>query len=198
MAASTEVPEGWMTAEAALACLSIARQTLYAYVSRGLVRTRPAPGDPQRNLYDQRSIDALLQRRTRSRARRAVAASTIDFGEPVLESSITTIIDGALLYRGQDAIALAETATLEDVACLLWDAPTFPVISASGFEPNEPAPPTARCIRQIALLSGPVIWGRHAAALHPDAASLLCRMAETACNAPMTGLLHETLANAWG
>jgi citrate synthase len=198
MPVSTDVPEGWMTAEAALACLSIARQTLYAYVSRGLVRTRPAPGDPQRNLYDQRSIDALLQRRTRSRARRAVAASTIDFGEPVLESSITTIIDGTLLYRGKDAIALAETATLEEAACLLWDAPTFPAIAASGFEPGEPATPIARCMRQIALLSGPVIWGRHAAALHTDAASLLWRMAEAACNAPMTGLLHETLASEWG
>jgi citrate synthase len=128
MVALTDVPKGWMTAEAALARLSIARQTLYAYVSRGLVRTRPAPGTGQRNLYDQRSIEALLQRRTRSRARQAVAASTIDFGEPVLESSITTIIDGTLLYRGRDAVALAESATLEDVARLLWDAPAYPAV----------------------------------------------------------------------
>src|ERR1700748_3390289 len=103
---STGTPDGWITAEEALARLSIARQTLYAYVSRGLVRTQPATGNGQRNLYDQRSIEALVERRTRSRARRAIAPSTINFGEPVLQSSITAIVDGTLLYRGQDATAL--------------------------------------------------------------------------------------------
>jgi citrate synthase len=194
---STGTPDGWITAEAALARLSIARQTLYAYVSRGLVRTRPAPGTGQRNLYDQRSIDALLERRTRSRARQAVAASTIDFGEPVLESSITRIVDGTLLYRGQDATLLAQTATLEDVACLLWDAPAFPDLPPSEYTQGEPAPPIARCIRDVAALAGPVTWGRHAAALHADAAALLRRMTETACNARTIGGLHETLAAAW-
>jgi citrate synthase len=198
MVALTDVPKGWMTAEAALARLSIARQTLYAYVSRGLVRTRPAPGTGQRNLYDQRSIEALLQRRTRSRARQAVAASTIDFGEPVLESSITTIIDGTLLYRGRDGVALAESATLEDVARLLWDAPAYPAVPQSDYTPGEPASPIARCVRDVAGLTGPVIWGRHAAALHADGAALLARMAETACNARTTGTVHETLAAAWG
>ncbi len=187
-----------MTAEAALACLSIARQTLYAYVSRGLVRTRPAPGDPQRNLYDRHSIDALLQRRTRGRGRQAVAASTIDFGEPVLKSSITTIVNGTLLYRGQDAITLAETATLEQAACLLWEAPAFPDVAVSDFKAIDAATPIARCMRQITVLSGPVIWGRHAVALHGDAASLLWKMAAAACNAPPAGTLHEALARAWG
>jgi len=163
-----------MTAEAALARLSVARQTLYAYVSRGLVRTRAAPGSPNRKLYDRRSIDTLVERQSRSRARQAVAASTIDFGEPVLASAITRISDGTLLYRGQDAIVLAETATL------------------------EAAPPIARCMRQVAALAGPTTWGRGPAALLTDSAALLRHIAEAACGAQAGGMVHETLATAWG
>jgi citrate synthase len=187
-----------MTAEAALARLSVARQTLYAYVSRGLVRTCPAPGAPKRNLYDRRGIDALVERRTRGRARQAVAASTIDFGEPVLSSSITSIVNGVLRYRGRDAIALAETATLEEAATLLWDAPAFPSLPDSDYRRGEPGPPIARCMRLVAGLAGPAIWGRHAAALRADAATLLRQIAEAVSDAPCTGALHETLAAAWG
>jgi len=113
----------WLTSEAALARLGVLRQTLYTYVSRGLVRVRVAENDPRRSLYDPGSIDALLDRRRRGRTRQAVAASAIDFGEPVLTSRITRIADGVVLYRGQDAIELARTMTLEDAAALLWEAP---------------------------------------------------------------------------
>jgi citrate synthase len=189
---------GWITAEAALGRLGIARQTLYAYVSRGLVRTRPAERDPRRSLYDPRSIDALLERRHRGRARQAVAASTIDFGEPVLASRITRIANGGLLYRGRDAIELATTATLEEVAALLWEAPIFPPLRASGFVPAEPRSPIARCLRRVASLTGPAIWARGAAALHADAAALLRRIAEAACNARAGGAVHTAMARAWG
>jgi citrate synthase len=194
-----ELPDGWLTAEAALAKLAVARQTLYAYVSRGLVRTRPAPDSLHRKLYDQRNIEALVERRTRSRARRAVAASTIDFGEPVLASAITRISDGALTYRGRDAIDLAETATLEETATLLWEAP-YRVLPPSDHEPHdrdEPVEPLARCMREVAALPGSIIWGRHPAALLSDSASLLRRVTEGASNARASGALHETLATAW-
>ncbi len=199
-AAETDRPAaetGWLTAEAALERLGVARQTLYAYVSRGLVRTRPAEHDPRRSLYDPRSIDTLLERRQRGRARQAVAASTIDFGEPVLASRITRIADGALLYRGRDAIQLAATATLEEVATLLWEAPIFPPLRASGFVPAEPRSPIARCLRRVASLTGPAIWARGAAALHTDAAALLRRIAEAACNARAEGAVHTTMARTW-
>ncbi|MBN8899734.1 MAG: hypothetical protein J0H57_01765, partial [Rhodospirillales bacterium] len=105
----------WLPIEAALARIGVARQTLYAYVSRGLLRTRSDPADPRRSLYDRRGLDALVERRRRGRARRVVAASTIDFGEPVLASRITRIADNRLTYRGKDAVYLAGRATLEQV-----------------------------------------------------------------------------------
>jgi citrate synthase len=188
----------WLTAEAALARLGVARQTLYAYVSRGLLRTRAAADDPRRSLYDPRSIDALLERRRRGRARRAVAASTIDFGEPVLASRITRIADGVLLYRGQDAIALSNSATLEEVAALLWEAPAPPELTASGYVPAEPRAPIERCLRRVASLAGPGIWARGKEALFSDAAALLRRIAEAACDARAEGKLHATMGRAWG
>ncbi len=132
------LPDGWLTAEAALAKLAAARQTLYAYVSRGLVRTRPAPNSAHRKLLDEWGIEALVERRTRSRARRDVAASTIDFGEPVLASAITQISHGTLRYRGCDAILLAETATLEQTAVLLWGGAGIPRASSFGLPPKRP------------------------------------------------------------
>jgi citrate synthase len=188
----------WVNTEAALARLGVARQTLYAYVSRGLVRVRANEADPRRSLYDPRSIDALLERRHRGRARQAVAASTIDFGEPVLASRITRIANGTLLYRGQDAIELSHTATLEAAAALLWEAPEFPPQRPSVFVPGEPRSPIARCMRRVASLTGSAIWARSPTALHADAAALLRRIAEAACNARADGPVHLSMAHAWG
>src|SRR5262249_59971553 len=39
-----------------------------------------------------------------------------------MESGITPIHDGRFYYRGHDAVTLSRTATLEDVAALLWGA----------------------------------------------------------------------------
>ena len=41
---------------------------------------------------------------------------------PVIGSSICLIENGRLFYRGEDALRLAEEATLEEVASLLWRA----------------------------------------------------------------------------
>jgi citrate synthase len=43
-------------------------------------------------------------------------------GEALIRSSLSLVSDGRLFYRGQDAITLSQTATVEDAARLLWDA----------------------------------------------------------------------------
>src|SRR5277367_2688165 len=92
----------WLSAEEALMRLRVRPQTLYAYVSRGRLRAEPDPIEPRR-----------------SRKASDVALGAIAWGEPVLASAITTVSDGRLYYRGQDAVRLSETATLEEVARLL-------------------------------------------------------------------------------
>jgi citrate synthase len=116
----------WLTAEEATACLGVSRQTLYAYVSRSRIGVTVAPDDPRRSLYDAADVRRLAERNRSGRSRRAVAASTISWGEPILVSAVTRIEGGRLEYRGHDAIALSETATLEDVAALFWQVDCLP------------------------------------------------------------------------
>src|SRR5579863_8404240 len=109
----------WLTAEEAMTRLRVRPQTLYAYVSRGRVRAEPDPDEPRRSRYRLSDVAALAERKSRGRKAADVAVAAIAWGEPVLASSITTVRDGRLYYRGQDAVRLSETATLEAVARLL-------------------------------------------------------------------------------
>jgi len=49
-----------------------------------------------------------------------VAARSLDWGLPVLESAIALIDGQRLYYRGHDAVALAGERTFEEVASLVW------------------------------------------------------------------------------
>ncbi|WDR01885.1 hypothetical protein PSQ19_14360 [Devosia algicola] len=93
----------WITADAALARLRTKPQTLYANVSRGRIQSRPDPVDSRRSLYRSEDVDRLAQRRPGPGRAATVASQTIAWGEPVLPTAISTITDGRLYYRGQDA-----------------------------------------------------------------------------------------------
>lgn len=108
-----------LSAMEASARLGISRASLYAYVSRGLIRSFGSPHDPRERLYAMQDVEALVQRRTRLRRPTAAAATALDWGLPVLETGLTQIRDGRLFYREREAVALAATATLEDAASLL-------------------------------------------------------------------------------
>src|SRR5471032_2450216 len=109
----------WLSAEEALTRLRVRPQTLYAYVSRGRLRAEPDPAEPRRSRYRASDVVALAERKARGRKASDVAVGAIAWGEPVLASAITTVRDGRLYYRGQDAVRLSDTATLEAVARLL-------------------------------------------------------------------------------
>jgi citrate synthase len=112
----------WLTAEQALAVLGTKPQSLYASVSRGRIRARSDPDDPRKSLYDRADIERLATRGGGRRKATAISADAIRWGDPVLPSSISTVTGGHLYYRGKDAVGLAETAGLEEVAALLWEA----------------------------------------------------------------------------
>src|SRR5438477_8838510 len=103
----------YLTARETAERLGIKRDTLYAYVSRGLLRSQPIPGSRERG-YRTEEVERLRAGRGLSRAIRSEPFV------PVIDSAICLIEDGRLYYRGHDAIRLAETATLEDIAGLLW------------------------------------------------------------------------------
>jgi citrate synthase len=111
-----------MTAEQAAETLGITPATLYAYVSRGQLRSEPIPGRPKERRYYREDLERLLERKEARRDPAKAAARGLHWGGPVLESSITLIHDGRFYYRGHDAVTLAETASLEQAAGLLWAA----------------------------------------------------------------------------
>ena len=114
----------WIGRGEALSRLGVKTQTLYAYVSRGRIAARPDPSDPRRSLYAVQDIARLTGEAVdddeQAAGRRIPRVASR--GEAEVSSSLTVIADGRLFYRGLDAIQLAETATLEDVARRLWDA----------------------------------------------------------------------------
>lgn len=116
------MPDSFVDARAAAERLKVSRATLYAYVSRGLIGTRPHPEDPRARLYASADIDGLVRRKTLQHRPAEAAATTLDWGLPALETAISGIEAGQLTYRGVAAIGLAQTATLEEVAERLWQS----------------------------------------------------------------------------
>jgi citrate synthase len=105
-----------LTAREAAQRLGIKLDTLYAYVSRGRLRSVAVPGTRQRR-YRVAEVEAL-RGATLPTPRPAEAEALT----PIIASSICLIENGKVYYRGEDAIALSDTATLEDVAERLWQA----------------------------------------------------------------------------
>jgi citrate synthase len=102
-----------LTATDAARRLGVKPETLYAYVSRGML-TRHRAEDGRRSLFERAEIE-----RRAARSRRGGRAAGL---EVVVDTSITRIdAEGALYYRGQDATRLARERSFEEVAELLWD-----------------------------------------------------------------------------
>lgn len=175
--------------------LGISRDTLYAYVSRGLVRTAADPSDARRSLYDRRDIDTLTARQRRGRSRRSVAESTIDWGEPVLRSNITRIADGQFSYRGKNAIEFAQTQTLEDAAYLLARVQCVPFDATHGVGRQTHDNPFDRIVTMMAQQATMQRKGDG----RPRAGRIMRLTALHAANLdkdPGTHI-HDLLANAW-
>lgn len=196
-------------AESAATRLGISRATLYAYVSRGFVHAHPDADDPRRRLYSADDIDRLAGNKARGRKPADIAAATLDWGLPALASGITLIEGGRLFFRGRDATRLAEQATLEETARLLWqcdddpfrDAPprlTKP--AAKMLEALATTYPIDRCLAALPLaeVGTAMTWQRDPRRLRVDAAALLRLMAAAAAGAaPGNAPVHLGVARAW-
>lgn len=110
----------YLTAEEARRELGVAAQTLYAYVSRGLIRSEPSPDGRRTRRYHAEDVRRLKERNAVRRDPDAAAGGALHWGAPVLDSALTLITDGHIYYRGQDAAGLSRDCTVEEVAALLW------------------------------------------------------------------------------
>src|SRR5262249_31034719 len=108
-----------LSADEAAREIGVTLPTLYAYVSRGLVRSRSEPGTRRRR-YVAEDVWLLKQRKEQRRDPARTAEEALHHGLPAIESRISLTRAGRLFYRGKDVVSLAVTSTLEQVAALLW------------------------------------------------------------------------------
>jgi citrate synthase len=94
--------------------LGVKPETVYAYVSRGLLGSRREPGG-RASTFDVREVEALARRNRRD------AAGTPGSGGELSVRTRLTLIDGDRYYfRGVDATELAVRHSYEEVAEWLW------------------------------------------------------------------------------
>jgi citrate synthase len=110
----------WIGAAEASQLLGVSRTTLYAYVSRGFVRSQASPGSTRERTYSRDDVERLRRRTEERREPDKAAARALQWGMPILESSIALIDGRRLFYRGHDVATLARSRSLEDVAALIW------------------------------------------------------------------------------
>ncbi|SEK74045.1 citrate synthase [Variovorax sp. YR750] len=192
----------WLPAAEALELMQVRPQTLYASVSRGRIRAKPDAADPRRSLYHRDDVQRIAARARGRRSSETVASEAIQWGEPVLASAVSTVAEGRLLYRGQDACVLAGHATLEDVAGLLWASPSprFAASSAVTLPATQAAPLQAGLLALASRAATDLpSRGRSRSVLQAEAADAIGALADALLGAaPAREVpLHMRLASAW-
>ncbi|HLI43469.1 MAG TPA: citrate synthase [Acidimicrobiales bacterium] len=126
--------------------LGVKQQTVYAYVSRGLLTSWRVPGRRESRL-DPVEVQRLAARQHGARGRAGRLEVVVDSNLTLLEA------EGRLAYRGFDAVEASRTALFEQVAMWLWGRPAAAV---QGSEASFTAPPELLGpARAAAELAGP-------------------------------------------
>ena len=198
----------YLSAREASAELAISPATLYAYVSRGLIRSEPTP-DTRSHRYRAEDVRALKERRVPSPEPKGLRSFDADL--PVMDSAIATITEEGPIYRGVNCVDLAEKDTLEHTATLLWDVTAIdpfapdncPHVSGEMRAIAEAARRAAPIDRTIAVLALAASADPGAFTRAPDGRALIgariLRLAvATMLNAtPSVEPLHLQIAKAW-
>ena len=189
----------WLTAAEVTEKLGITRPTLYAYVSRGLIRSSAVPGSRERRY----ALDDVQDRRDPVK----VAEKALHWGGPVLESSITLIANDHLFYRGYDAIELARTRSVEDVASLIWtggfDATGFsstPLHVVAGGKNTEALPfvNRAQSILPLVAARDPLAFDMRSKSVAQTGWRILNLLASVAADtSSLAPSVEETLQHHW-
>src|SRR6478752_351851 len=198
----------YLSALEASAELAISPATLYAYVSRGLIRSEPS-SDSRSHRYRAEDVRVLKQRRTPSAEPRGLRSFDADL--PVMDSAIATITEDGPIYRGVNCIQLAEKDTLEHAATLLWDVAgvdpfskdNCPLVSAEMRAVAGAARHAAPIDRTIAVLAlaasaDPRAFTRAAEGRAMVGGRILRLVVATMLNRSPSGEpLHLQIARAW-
>jgi len=191
--------------------LGVSLATLYAYVSRGMIRSEAADRSGRRRRYRAEDVRRLKERKEWRRDPDRVVEGALHWGTPVMESAITLITDHRLYYRGRDVFELAAGSTIEEVAALIWTGD--PTQKAELFPPELPefsprlrgalesvydlTPVEAfQVLLPLAGAEDPAAYDLRPAAVARTGARILRLMANVAAREKAEGIA-ETLGRSW-
>jgi citrate synthase len=119
--------------------LGVSRQTLYAYVSRGWVRSEAGDSSRSRR-YNRLDLERLRQRKEVRSEPTKKLTTALSWGVPLLETELTLIDEGQLYYRGRSAIELARSERFSSVVQWFWnqDQPFQLLTDGTGFKNPRP------------------------------------------------------------
>lgn len=198
----------YLNAKEAAAELGVSLPTLYAYVSRDLIRSEPVPNSRARR-YRAEDVRGLKDRRTsrlgETKESPDAAGYTLNFGPPLLDSAITLIADGQLYYRGSDVAQLAAHSSLESIATLLWDCANDP-FQDDVLPPALPdipgnLPPVDRALTALPIAGtlDTTLFNTTSEGLAATGVKIIRLVAATiADQAPSADPVHLQLQHAWG
>ena len=110
----------YLSAQEASEILQINITSLYAYVSRGLIRSEQGEGKSRAKRYHSEDVYKLAERKEARKNPEKLVENALHWGTPILESSITLIKNNQLFYRGISINELVDNWTFEEVASLIW------------------------------------------------------------------------------
>src|ERR1700680_3752148 len=198
---------GWMSAAEAARTLGVTRSSLYAYVSRGYVRSEARAGRSRERRYSREDVEALNRRREERRDPEKATRRALQWGVPVLESAITLIANGRLYYRGHETTGLARSHSIAQVASLVWtgsfDSPALEsrLRPVAGARRADRIPFVSRAQSMLAIVSArdPVAFDLRPHAVAQTGWRILNLLASVAARSPaLGGTIEMTLARAWG
>lgn len=202
--------KNYLTAKEAAAALGISVQTLYAYVSRGLIRSEAGEGKSRARRYRQEDVAALQTRKELRRNPAKAAEEALHWGTPVLESGITLIENGRLYYRGQDVINLPDRHTFADVARLIWqnnlpagtqfegDPRQWPLVEKLWDHLQQLSPiERFQAVLPFAAAADLGAYDLSDTAVVQTGARLITLMTTTAVGQPLSGSVAASLQQSW-
>lgn len=188
----------WISMNEACRLLGVRPQTVYAYVSRGKLEVMPDPVDTRRSLYRAEDVAGLAKRKQAGRKHETLAVNTLFGSEPSIPTALCAFFRGRPYYRGQDAVNLARSANLEDVAQLLWGAEQ--VVDFSSSTPMRSGKPgRVAAFTGLAALAadGHSTRGRLTRVLHNEGQRLVAQLANAFGAQPGSEPLHLRFAQGW-
>lgn len=205
-----------ITSREAADLLGVRLETLYAYVSRGLLSSEKGEGGERARRYRREDVLALRRRgeikRQPAKALEEALGGALDWGGPLLESAITAISGGRVYYRGRDAVALSRGSSFEEVVALVWGIPPeelLPLFAAASWPAEldgwrrrlEALPPleAAQALLPILASHDPSGFDLRPAATLKTGARIAVFLAWVAAGGKKAaGGMAATLAKAWG